>query len=113
MENNLDELLEFSDNYISMLSYENTFGNAIDIEAEGDIQEFRDKLFDNVHKGYAYIDVNGEKCVDYVIRKGEFTVYIVIYEKENSIFSEGMSELPMEKDFRNRVFIFSGNYGHL
>lgn len=107
VENNLDELLEFSDNYISMLSPENTVGNAIYIEAEGDMQEFRDKLFDNVYEGYAFIDVNGEKNVVYRSVKGGFIEHIVIYEKENSIFSEGMSELPMEKDFRNRVFVYS------
>ncbi|MDE6594365.1 MAG: hypothetical protein K2K57_15035 [Oscillospiraceae bacterium] len=108
-ENNLDELLELSDMYISMLSPENSY---IDIEAEGDMQEFRNKLFDNVYKGYALIDGNGEKSVVYRSDKGGFTEYIIVEEKENSITSERISGLPGENDISDRVFVFNYNNDH-
>lgn len=107
-ENNLDELLEFSDNYISMLSPENTVGNpAIDIEAEGDMQEFRDKLFDNVYEGYAFINVNGDKCVVYWNYKGKFSEHIVVFENESSISAEQAREMSVGKNINNRVFVYS------
>lgn len=108
-ENNLDELIEFSDNYISMLGPENTVGNIIYIEAEGDMQEFRDKLFDNVREGYAFINVDGEKVVVYRSDKGAFTENIVVFEKEDSISAEYMKDLLVEKDISSRVFVYS-NY---
>ncbi len=109
VENNLDELLEFSDNYISMLSPENSH---IDIEAEGDMQEFRDKLFDNVYEGYAFINVDGEKNVVYRNPKAGFTEDIVVYEKGNGISAEHIRELSVGKEISNRVFVFSVNEDH-
>lgn len=111
-ENNLDELIEFSDNYISMLSPENTVGNAIYIEAEGDMQEFRDKLFDNVYEGYAFIDIDGEKNVVYWNYKGGFSEHIVVFEDENSISAEHAREMSVGKNINNRVFVFSSNEDH-
>lgn len=110
-ENNLDELIEFSDNYISMLGPENTVGNVIYIEAEGDMQEFRDKLFDNVREGYAFINVDGEKAVIYRSNKGAFSESIVVFEKEDSISAENRKDLLMAKDISSRVFVCS-NYNH-
>ena len=103
VENNLDELLEFSDNYISMLSPENTH---IDIEAEGDMQEFRDKLFDNVYEGYAFINVDDDKYVTYLNYKAGFSEHIVVFEDENGISAEHMRALSVGKNIKNRVFVY-------
>ena len=115
-ENNLDELLELSDMYISMLGPENAVGggSAIYIEAEGDMQEFRDKLFDNVYEGYSFIDIYGEKRVVYRSSKGGFTEHIVVFEDENSIPALDMRarSSESEKDISNRVFVFTSNNDH-
>ncbi len=111
-ENNLDELIEFSDHYISILGPENTVGNIIYIEAEGDMQEFRDNLFDNVCEGYAFINVDGEKVVVYRSDKGAFTENIVVFEKENSISAEYMKDLLMVKYISSRVFVYSNYNDH-
>lgn len=106
-ENNLDELLEFSDNYLSMLTHENAAGHSIDIEAEGDMQEFRDKLFDHVYEGHAFINGCGDKSVVFRSDKGDFTESIVIYGEGNCQSAKFNRDLSVEKDFRDRVFVLS------
>lgn len=103
-ENNLSDLTEFSDYYISMLSPENTL---IKIETEGDMQDFRNKLFDNVFEAYAVINDNDDKYVRYTGDRGEYTLVILVFEMENSLTSVGIRNyMPMEKDINDRVFVY-------
>ena len=111
-ENNLDELLELSDMYISMLGPENAVGHAIDIEKEGDMQEFRDKLFDNVREGHAFININGDKWVVYSSSKGGFSESITVYEKADCTSAESDRELSSGKFIGDRVCVFSFNEDH-
>ena len=76
------------------------------------MQEFRDKLFDNVYEGYAFIDIDGEKNVVYWNYKGGFSEHIVVFEDENSISAEHAREMSVGKNINNRVFVFSSNEDH-
>lgn len=103
-ENNLSDLTEFSDYYIGMLSPENSL---IKIETEGDMQEFRDKVFDNVFEAYAVINDNDDKYVRYTGDRGEYTLVILVFEMDNSLTSVGIRNyIPMEKDINDRVFVY-------